>query len=652
MTALPGGEQKLRVLLVDDDEDDILLIRELIREGFWDISPVVDVAHSVQNTLERFERERYHICLFDYNLGKDSGLDLLRVLKDKKLQIPLIMLTGQGDEEIAVAALKAGASDYIEKSKLSVNTLSQSIRYALKLFDEEEQRRKAEAALVSQERLLQGVAEASNRLLVEQDYAAAIQNALAILAEAVEADRASILEHHVHPQTKMRGLSGRFFWKTARSAGNENSENIQYNDLGYPDWYDLFSRGQSIQTEVKDIPANLGQYSRGMNCPSYLLLPIFLDEIYWGVLGFFSKKSRSWSKNELSILKVASAGFGGRIKSERDTRSFRSIVEGTSTHMGEEFFNYLVRHLSQALGVHYVFAVEYLEYSPLECRVLAGWTGSVLVAAHQYSVDDSPCEEAMAGMLSFYPQNVGQFFSKLPLVKDRNVESYAAVPFFSADRKAIGHLVVMDDKPILDRHRTLSILKIFASRAGAELERKRAEETVKNMAYYDTLTGLPNRVLLNDRLSMAIAQATRGKSKVAIMYMDFDRFKQINDTLGHAIGDVFLQKSAQRLKACLRGADTLARLGGDEFILVQPQIHEAHDAAILGKKILESMHPSFYIEDHELKVTLSIGIAIFPDDGDNLKTVLKNADLALYFAKASGRDNFKFFSEVAVSQSA
>ena len=153
---------------------------------------------------------------------------------------------------------------------------------------------------------------------------------------------------------------------------------------------------------------------------------------------------------------------------------------------------------------------------------------------------------------------------------------------FDSNYKIIGHLAVMDDKPMLDKKPTLSILKIFAARAGAELERKRTESAMRNMAYHDALTDLPNRILLNDRLEMALLQARRNDSLVALLYIDFDHFKQINDTLGHDVGDELLRSVGNRLKECLRQQDTVARLGDDEFILLLPEITNQEDAGKLA----------------------------------------------------------------------
>ena len=175
-------------------------------------------------------------------------------------------------------------------------------------------------------------------------------------------------------------------------------------------------------------------------------------------------------------------------------------------------------------------------------------------------------------------------------------------------------------------------------------ERKRAEEQIKELAYHDALTGLPNRLLFNDRLSVAVAQAHRSASRLAILFLDLDRFKVINDSLGHSLGDRLLQEVAERLQAGVRQGDTVARLGGDEFILLLPGIGRAEDAAKVAEKILETLKVPVRLESRELVVTASIGISLYPEDGFDVESLIKNADTAMYRAKEQGRDNFQLYT--------
>jgi diguanylate cyclase (GGDEF)-like protein/PAS domain S-box-containing protein len=175
-------------------------------------------------------------------------------------------------------------------------------------------------------------------------------------------------------------------------------------------------------------------------------------------------------------------------------------------------------------------------------------------------------------------------------------------------------------------------------------ERVRVEETIRKMAYHDALTGLPNRVLFVDRLNRAMAQVHRKQKKLAVMLLDLDHFKDINDTLGHTVGDQLLSSVGKRLTGLLRKEDTVSRMGGDEFFLLLPEVDWVQDAATIAQKVLKAIQEPFVLDVHEINITTSIGIAMYPDEGADVKTLLKNADVALYQAKEKGRNNYQHYT--------
>jgi diguanylate cyclase (GGDEF)-like protein/PAS domain S-box-containing protein len=175
-------------------------------------------------------------------------------------------------------------------------------------------------------------------------------------------------------------------------------------------------------------------------------------------------------------------------------------------------------------------------------------------------------------------------------------------------------------------------------------ERKRAEEQVKHLAFHDPLTNLPNRLLFSDRLTLAVAQAHRHNQRLAVLFLDLDRFKVINDSLGHSVGDELLRQVAERIQEYVREGDTVARLGGDEFTLLVPGITAEEDAAKIAKKICDAIHDPFWIDGRELFVTTSMGVAVYPSDGHDAETLVRNADSAMYRAKEQGRDNYQLYT--------
>lgn len=174
---------------------------------------------------------------------------------------------------------------------------------------------------------------------------------------------------------------------------------------------------------------------------------------------------------------------------------------------------------------------------------------------------------------------------------------------------------------------------------------KQAEQSIQQLAYYDHLTGLPNRALLQDRLLHALSQARRSDSKAAVLFLDLDRFKAVNDSMGHQTGDELLKQVAQRLRDNIRDADTVARQGGDEFVIVLNGIEQSRQAAKVAAKVVSALEHPFTINGQSMYTGASIGIAVYPDDGTDAATLLKYADMAMYLSKESGRGKFKFFSQ-------
>jgi diguanylate cyclase (GGDEF)-like protein/PAS domain S-box-containing protein len=176
-------------------------------------------------------------------------------------------------------------------------------------------------------------------------------------------------------------------------------------------------------------------------------------------------------------------------------------------------------------------------------------------------------------------------------------------------------------------------------------ERKAAEKRIEFLAYHDALTGLPNRLLLQDRFEQAKAHASRANTKAALLFLDLDNFKSINDSLGHDAGDALLRQIAKRLSTCVRETDTISRQGGDEFLLLLPDLNHVDDTAPVLAKVMEQMQMPFHAEGPDIATSVSMGVTIFPDDGTSFEILLKKADMAMYRAKDDGRNAYRFFDE-------
>ena len=266
---------------------------------------------------------------------------------------------------------------------------------------------------------------------------------------------------------------------------------------------------------------------------------------------------------------------------------------------------------------------------------LLGYTKNDLIGKHYHSiVDPSDVERANYIFKEQANRHTGAWSSELRLrmKKEDHASRYFEITFFPIENNHPG-------RAAKDRR-----LGTYGT-ARDITERKEAEEFINFQAYHDLLTRLPNRALFKDRLNLALAQSKRIDKKVAVMFLDLDRFKIVNDTLGHAMGDRLLQSVALRLESCIRKCDTLSRFGGDEFTLLLPAISSAEDARTIAKKVINILKEPFKLGEHEVFVGVSIGIAMSPEGGESVEQMIQNADVAMYHVKGRGKDGYKFFSD-------
>ncbi|HCY63374.1 MAG TPA: hypothetical protein DHV59_11205 [Oxalobacteraceae bacterium] len=217
-------------------------------------------------------------------------------------------------------------------------------------------------------------------------------------------------------------------------------------------------------------------------------------------------------------------------------------------------------------------------------------------------------------------------------------------PIFGKNNKVLGALSLFYRESRAPSAKDLQVIEIAANLAGIAIENKQTEDRIRYLAHYDEMTALPNRALFNQILNHAMKAAHRRQQKLAVMFVDLDRFKNINDTFGHSAGDQALQEFAERMRNCLRENDTVARMGGDEFYVLIEELTDGEVAANVAEKILEEAARPFYVDGQECHLSASIGIALYPDDGGDAMALLKNSDIAMYRAKSDGKNAYRFYS--------
>jgi diguanylate cyclase (GGDEF)-like protein/PAS domain S-box-containing protein len=482
------------------------------------------------------------------------------------------------------------------------------------------ERRQAEAALAYQDRVRHAVNVTLAGLVTAPSLAAGMPAALQTAALALLVDRIIILQKSPSPESAFV-VSLAYSWQAANvpelDAGTLSSVAADSPELAA--WIAPLLQGKPVITEVAAMPGEIGELMRRMHIMSSLLVPIMVAGEFWGHLGVDDcKVARVWTAVEMDSLGTLSQGIGALVARERSQAAlinseerFRAVSDTAQdavvmvdssgavvywNRSAERIFGYAK---SEALGkgVHQWLA-------PPRYRVKAN------AAMHTF------CATGRGGIL-------GQTVEMAALRKD-GVE-------FPIELSVAGMLLGAE------WHAVATIRDIT--------ERKRILEQIRFSALHDNLTGLANRAVFVEELKQAIQRALREGQKFAVLYLDLDHFKDVNDTLGHPVGDLLLQGLADRLRSSIRGMDTVARFGGDEFALIQSSIPQPLDAAVLADKLLQAISTPFTIQGNEIRIGASIGIAVYGLDSPTAETLLSHADVALYRAKAEGRGTYRFFTE-------
>jgi diguanylate cyclase (GGDEF)-like protein/PAS domain S-box-containing protein len=328
--------------------------------------------------------------------------------------------------------------------------------------------------------------------------------------------------------------------------------------------------------------------------------------------------------------------------------AIRLIAAGVSATTGERFFQQLAQSLVKLFDADYAFIGVLVKQEVERISTLAACVRGEIVPNLSYELADTPCAQVVGRSTCAYPSDVQRLFPRDQLLVDMGAEGYIGTPMFDANNEPLGIIVVLDSKPLLHIEPLKGILEIFAARAAAELQRLRAEAHVRRMAYQDYLTGLPSRTQLHERLSGTLDRLRREGRCGALLLIDLDNFKTINDSLGHDIGDEVLRAVARRFTELAVPGAFMARFGGDEFVSIlecnEPTLLRAESVArSFAQRILTHITSPLSVGERSFSVGASIGIALFPENSDTEHDILRHADMALYRAKHTGRGAVQFY---------
>ncbi|MCB5189051.1 EAL domain-containing protein [Methylobacillus caricis] len=547
----------LRVLMVEDSEDDAILILETLERGGFEVHYLrVETEASLRQALGD---GTWDIVLADYCLPSFNAEGTLRVLRETGCDIPAIVVSGTVGEDVAVETIKHGADDYLLKQNLI--RLVPAVQHALNAAESHRQRHRLE-------RMKTIILDSSPDLICIFDQKG----------------------HFLEVSAASKSMLG---YKPAELAG------LHFEQLVHPD--DLVRLREEFSKVLLGHPSR--DFEKRCICKSgevvYLLWSAAFSKDDGVVVGIGHDITERKQMEEALRL--------GEENIHRERALLRALIDSIPDliFFKDRNFNFLGcnRAAEQYLGI-------------TESRLIGKTEFDIMPEelAKYYRIQDQ--KVLASGQLHYSEEDI-------PDAKGNNrTFDIIKAPFYSPNDELPGLLELCHD--ITDR--------------------KQAEQRIRYLAMYDDLTGLPNRNLIQDRIVQTIAHTRRTGCLLALLYLDLDRFKVVNDGYGHLFGDAVLKISGERLVKLVREEDTVARLGGDEFLILLADLDQPADADIVARKIVESLDCPIMVEGREIYLSGSIGISMFPHDGETADVLIDNADMAMYRAKELGRNTYQFFT--------
>ena len=447
--------------------------------------------------------------------------------------------------------------------------------------------------------------------LPADEIANGIREALGSVGRFIGADRSYVYLFDKERKTAMLAYDWSA-WAGRSGVGRE------FPVAAFPWSMERLRQFERIIANVNDLPPEaIGErraYEEGGN-RSVVVVPMVYNRDVIGALGFGSASERSWTEESVTLLRITGEIFMNALQRNRVERALRDS-EARYRLMAENSTDIISRTTTSGV----------ILYASDASRRLLGYDPAELVGKSIYEFI-APVDREEVRHLSFLINP-----STPTTYSYRIIRRDGTTVWFETTSRSV-------------RNPSTNEVDEFVSVSRDISERKVVEEQIEHQAYHDALTGLPNRRLFRDRLTIALAHARRMSTPLAVMFLDLDRFKDVNDSLGHSLGDELLKAVALRLKTALRQEDSIARMGGDEFTILLANLKVPEDAAKIAQKILDVVAQPVRIEGNELFITTSVGIALYPSDGDTAEALLKNADHAMYRAKEAGRNLVQMYTQ-------
>ncbi len=470
--------------------------------------------------------------------------------------------------------------------------------------------RGAQEATLSANQVLDAVGYTARALLGSEFWEQVIDSVLARLCGAIDASRMAIYRHVCGEDGSCHGRLAHL-WPTATDSPTSAPKRIDYHAQGLAGWVECLRRGETLSRTREQLPEDERGILEAFGSGAVLVVPIRINERLWGCLmACDSKGDRTWLSQDHEALVAAADTLGSAISRDRAAQDLRqAAIVFESTHEGVL--------ITDAAGTIVAANPAFTESSGYSADEVIGQNPRILKSELQ----PINLAQGMWAALSKTGSWQGEVCNRR---KDGN--SYTEWLRINGVRDTTG--------------KVSHFVGVYSDVAAI----KETQARIHHLAHHDPLTDLPNRMLLSDRLGHAIERARRDNYRVAVLFLDLDRFKSINDTLGHGVGDTVLREVAVRLQRRVRAEDTVARLGGDEFMIVIDHLRHLEEAGLVAQKALDALAEEIKVDERQFYLTGSIGISLFPDDGSNVDELIKNADTAMYRAKERGRNGLHYYT--------
>ncbi len=591
-----------KILLIEDNSGDAELFREMVNgcEGDCDLR----VADRLSSGLRLLEEEGVDAVFLDLGLPDSSGIDTLKRFQDAEPNIPVIVLTGLTDRELAAKAISIGAQDYLIKGKFESEIIYRSILYSV-------ERKRNEVAIRERKEISDALNRLDNMIHSTLNFDSILKGVISMATESIgiEASTIGLLEnedyvikyvHNMPDELVGRRVAAVEMKGVLHSASVRDA--VAFNDAPQDDRLNLEMIG-------------------ALGIHSMMIAPFLVRGTVVGAMSFYSLSAPfMFSEVHIDFARRLSASISTALENARLYDALKESEQVSRNRLSQ------LEAIYSTAPVGLCFIDTDLRFVNINER-LAEMTGL-------------PAEKHIGRTIrEVLPQlaDIVEPYFKLSIETARPTENVE----FRSVRKKRDRCWLGSFYPVRGAAGNIIGVNAVVQEITA---RKRMEEEIKHLANHDALTGLPNRRLFIELIALQLAEAQRRRGKMAVFFLDLDRFKNINDTLGHEAGDELLRQVAEGLRSTVRKSDVVARIGGDEFNLIISNIDQAEDMVDIARKIVEYFDKKFVIAGQEFHVTASVGISVFPDDSEEVDALLRYADIAMYHAKAQGRNNYQFYN--------